>query len=339
MVTNPTTRPLKYGENPQQKAMVVLDARSRDPLAIGKFQTISGAPIAEEISDMGWVNLTDLDRGMDALVRIAAAFEENTGSVPNIALLIEHGNVAGAACGSTDQVLVQAINSNYRAAFGSFLVTNTPICRIAALAMRDAMAHLRPFSGIAAPEIDKPSSVFFKRKKGKCSMLVNPALAKVGRANLDPGAASRSIRGGTLTQEPNTFVPRFPKTWDAGLVADMCLAWGVGAASNANSITIAKSGVLLANAVGQQERAAACELAIQQVRQTRRLAQLKGAAVVSDSFFAFADGIDILARRKVAAIFATSGSVHDKAVAEHAEQFDVIFHTVPDSKGRIFAGH
>ena len=44
MVTNPTTRPLKYGENPQQKAMVVLDARSRDPLAIGKFQTISGAP-------------------------------------------------------------------------------------------------------------------------------------------------------------------------------------------------------------------------------------------------------------------------------------------------------
>ena len=205
--------------------------------------------------------------------------------------------------------------------------------------MRDAMAHLRPFSGIAAPEIDKPSSVFFKRKKGKCSMLVNPALAHAGSRNLDSGAASRTIRGGTLTQEANTFVPRFPKTWDANLIADMCLAWGVCAASNSNTITIAKGGVLLANAVGQQERAAACELAVQQVRQTRRLAQLKGAAVVSDSFFAFADGFDILARRKVGAVFATSGSVHDKEVAEHARQFDVIFHTVPDSKGRIFAGH
>jgi phosphoribosylaminoimidazolecarboxamide formyltransferase/IMP cyclohydrolase len=333
------TRPLKYGENPQQKAIVLLDTHSRDPLSIGKFHTVSGAPVIEEIGDMGWVNLTDLDRGMDALVRIAAAFETNTGAVPHIALLIEHGNVAGAAYGSTDQVLVQAINSNYRAAFGSFLVTNVPISRIAALAMRDAMAALRPFSGIAAPEIDKPSSVFFKRKKGKCSMLVNPALANVGLANLDSGAASRTIRGATLTQEPNTFVPRLPKTWDKGLIEDMCLAWGVCSASNANSITIAKGGVLLANAVGQQERAAACELAIQQVRQTRRLPALKGAAVVSDSFFAFADGFDLLARRKVAAVFATSGSVHDKEVAEHARQFDVIFHTVPDSKGRIFAGH
>lgn len=339
MVSSPISRPLKYGENPQQKAVVVLDKAPRDSLAIGKFHAVGGAPIADVISDMGWVNLTDLDRGMDALIRIAAAFEVNTGAVPHIALLIEHGNVAGAAAGPTDQVLVHAINANYRAAFGSFLVTNTPISRIAALAMREAMAHLRPFSGIAAPEIDGPSSVFFKRKKGKCHLLVNPALASVGLANVDTGTHSRSIRGGTLTQEPNTFVPRFPKTWDQSLINDMCLAWGVCAASNANAITIAKGGVLLANAVGQQERAAACELAVQQVRQTRRLAQLKGAAAVSDSFFAFADAFDILARRKVAAVFATSGSVHDKEVAEHARQFDVIFHTVPDAKGRIFAGH
>lgn len=339
MVSSPASRPLKYGENPQQKAVVVLDSRARDPLAIGRFHTVTGTPIVDEIGEMGWVNLTDLDRGIDALVRIAAAFEQNTGSVPHIAVLIEHGNVAGAAVAATDQVLLQAINSNYRAAFGSFLVTNTPINRIAALAMRDAMAHLRPFSGIAAPEIDKPSSVFFKRKKGKCSMLVNPALANAGLANMDSGAASRTIRGGTLTQEANVFVPHFPKIWDRGLIADMCLAWGVCATSNSNTITIAKGGVLLANAVGQQERAAACGLAIEQVRQTRRLAQLRGAAVVSDSFFAFADGFDILARRKVAAVYATSGSVHDKEVAEHARQFDVIFHTVPDVKGRVFAGH
>lgn len=331
--------PLKYGENPHQKAVVMLDAKSPDPLAIGKFTTVAGAPIADEIGDMGWVNLTDLDRGLDALVRIAAAFEANTGAVPCIALLIEHGNVAGAACGATDQVLVQAINSNYRAAFGSFLVTNVPISRIAALAMREAMAARRPFSGIAAPALDKPSSVFFKRKKGKCSMIVNPALAKVGGANLASGDVTRSIRGAVLSQETGTFVPRFPKTWDASLIADMCLAWGIGAASNSNSITIAKNGVLIANAVGQQERAAACDLAIQQARQNRNLAALKGSAVVADSFFAFADGIDLLARRKVAAIFATSGSVNDKDVAEHAKHFDIIFHTIPDVKGRIFAGH
>ena len=334
-----TSRPLKYGENPHQKAVVMLDMKNPDPLAIGRFASASGAPIADEIGEMGWVNLTDLDRGMDALIRIAAAFEVNTGSVPFIALLIEHGNVAGAACGPTDQVLVQAINSNYRAAFGSFLVTNVPISRIAALAMREAMAALRPFSGIAAPAIDKPASVLFKRKRGKCIMLVNPALGKVGKANLGAGEISTTIRGAVLTQEPNSFVPNFPKTWGRGLIADMCLAWGIGASSNSNSITIAKDGLLIANAVGQQERAAACELAIQQARQNRNLPALKGSAVVADSFFAFADGIDLLARRKVAAIFATHGSVNDKEVAEHAKNFDIIFYTVPDAKGRIFAGH
>jgi phosphoribosylaminoimidazolecarboxamide formyltransferase/IMP cyclohydrolase len=334
-----TSHELKYGENPQQRAIVVVDDDHRDPLAIGRFKLVDGRPITEEISDMGWVNLTDLDRGVDALARIAAAYEANLRKVPHITVLMEHGNVAGAAAGDSDQVVLHAINSNYRAAFGSFLVTNTPISRITALAIRDAMSARRPFAGIAAPDIDRPSSVFFKRRKGKCHMLINPALANVGITSLDCGEISRTIRGATITQTPNLFVPKFPKTWEPRLVADMCLAWGVCAAASSNAITIAKDGILIANAAGQQERAAACELAIQQARQTRRLAALKGAAVVSDSYFAFADGFDALARRKVAAVFATSGSVNDKEVAEHARQFDVIFHTVPDVKGRIFAGH
>lgn len=330
---------LKYGENPQQQAVVMLDTKSRDPLALSAFKSPQGEPVSAHIGEMGWVNLTDLDRGLDALVGIAAAFEENTGAVPMIALLIEHGDVAGGAVGPDDQVLLHAIASNYKAAFGSFLVTNAPVTRFAAMAMREAMVARRPFSAIAAPSIDAAGSAFFKRKKGRCHLLANPALAKIGKASLSKAEVSRTIRGATLTQTPNTFVPTFPKTWKPQLVADMCLAWGVCAASDSNTITIAKNGLLIANATGQPERAAACELAITQAKRTGRAAALKDAAVVSDSYFAFADAFDILARKKVAAVFATSGSVHDKEVAEHAKEFDVIFHTVPDAKGRIFAGH
>lgn len=334
-----TEHDLKYGENPQQDATIVFDRRSSDRLSVANFTPVLGGAMPDYVHELGWVNLTDLDRGVDALVRIAAAFEANLKTVPQIAILIEHGNVAGGASGTSGQVLVRAIKSNYRAAFGSFLVTNIPITRTAALAMREVMVARRPFAGIAAPQIETEAVAFFKRKKGKCHMLVNPALGGVGADLLPSTQAVRTIRGALVKQTPNTYIPKFPKAWDEALVADMCLAWGVCASSDSNSITVARNQMIIANAVGQQERAVACELAVAQARRAQRLPMLKGAAVASDSYFAFADGIDVLARKKVAAIFATHGSVRDKEVAEHAGKFDVIFHTVQDVKGRGFAGH
>ena len=123
------------------------------------------------------------------------------------------------------------------------------------------------------------------------------------------------------------------------LKADMCLAWGISAVSSSNAITIVKDQILVANACGQQERAAAAEVAILQAKRAGRARDLKGAAAVSDSFFPFADGLDVLARRHVRAIFATSGSINDKEVAAHAAAMGVELFTVPDKDGRIFAGH
>jgi phosphoribosylaminoimidazolecarboxamide formyltransferase/IMP cyclohydrolase len=157
--------------------------------------------------------------------------------------------------------------------------------------------------------------------------------------SLQPTSRQCAIRGATLTQDPNSFVPKFPEEWDRKLIEDMCLAWGICASSTSNCITIANDRRMVANAVGQPCRTGACELALLQAAQAGHTANLKGAAVASDSFFAFADGIDMLARKKVRAIFATNGSMYDREVAEHARQFDTIFHTVPDREGRVFAGH
>jgi AICAR transformylase/IMP cyclohydrolase PurH len=329
---------LKYGENPQQQATVTFDEGSNDALALANFKTPAGASIASSLDQMSWVNLKDLSRGLDALTRVAAAYETNTGAVPQIAILIEHTNPCGASAGKSDQVIGLAIESNYRASFGSFLVTNVALTEPVAFKIRQWMAG-RPFSGIAAPHADPVAVTYFKRKKGTCHIVTNPALADLGVRSLATAPISHTVRGATLTQTPNLFVPKFPKAWDAGLIADMCLAWGICAASDSICISVVKNQILIANALGQQERAAACELAVLQAKKARRTAWLNGAAVVSDSFFTFADGLDYLARRKVKAIFATSGSIHDKEVAAHAAQFDVIFHKVPDEKARIFSGH
>lgn len=330
---------LHHGENPHQEGHVVLEEGSADPLAVGRFTTEKGEPVAAALGSMSWITLSDLSRGIDVLVRIAAAFERNTGKVPYIAVLMQHGNACGAAFGANEDVLHHAIESNYRGSFASFLVTNVPLTQQVSLCLRQWMPARRPFAGIAAPRIDPKTAGFFARKTGKCHLFANPALGSVGLASMPESGNVYGIRGATLTQSPNSYVPKFPVEWDKSLIEDMCLAWGICASSTSNCITIAKDRKMVANAVGQACRTGACELALHQAIQAGHGASLNGAAVASDSFFAFADGIDMLARKKVRAIFATHGSMYDQQVAEHAKQFDTIFHTVPDREARVFAGH
>ena len=332
-------RTLKYGQNPHQSAYVRVDLESPDPLALAKFRTPSGHRISSELPGMTWTTLNDLYRGVDILNRIAAAFEINIGEVPKIGIILQQGTASGAAVGTTDQVIEAAIASNYRASFGSFLVTNVEMTDSVALHVRQWMPARRPFAGIAAPLIGNKATGFFARQTKACHFFANPALGDVGVDMLDGGLVQRSVRGAVMYENANLYVPKFPKKWDADLVRDMCLAWGVAAASNSTAIAIAKGGRLLANAAGEQERAAACEEAIAQARRNRKAVSLKGAAVASDGYFTFADGIDVLGRKKVKAIFATHGSLSDKKVAQHAKSFDeLIFHTVPDRVGRVFAG-
>ena len=169
-----------------------------------------------------------------------------------------------------------AIESNYRASFGSFLVTNVAPTEPAAFKIRQWMAG-RPFSGIAAPHVD-PIAVALQAQEGHLPSPTNPALGDLGVRSLATAPISCPIRGATLTQTPNSFVPKLPKAWDAGLVADMCLAWGICAASDSICISVVKNQILIANALGQQERAAACELAVLQAKKARRTAWLNGAA-------------------------------------------------------------
>lgn len=329
---------LRYGQNPHQAGFVVLDEDSPDPLALGRYRTPEGEPISSEFENMSWGSLNDLNRGVDALARIAAAFEVNTGAVPKIAIVLQHGIASGAAVGPTDQVIEGAIESNYRASYGSFLITNVEITDSVALHVRQWMPANRPFSGIAAPVIAPRMRGYFARKTKACHFFANPALGEISASDLQHGTQRRSIRGALLHQDPFLYVPKFPDAWDEDLLNDMCLAWGVAAASNSAGVAISKSGRLLANASGEQERAAACEEAISQVDRNRKGATLEGAAVASDGFFSFADGIDALARKKVKAIFATHGSKNDADIAAHAKSFeDLIFYTVPDEEGRSFS--
>ncbi|MCH9806621.1 MAG: hypothetical protein K0U74_02715 [Alphaproteobacteria bacterium] len=330
---------LNYGENPQQQGFVAADAGSPDPLAITRFTTPDGAPALSDAASMSWSTLKEFDNSLEAITRIAAAFEANVGPVPKIAVLTSRGTPFSAVAGGSDGVIKRAIENEFRSAFGAFLVTNVEITEQTAYKIRQWMGENRPFLGIAAPLIDANAAAYFARNRRKCHLLANPALSNLGRHTLRQELITHAIRGAIVSQQPNPYVPQFPESWDEALKGDMSLAWGICAASPSSCITVVKDKALISNAAGYVQLVTAAENAVLHARLTQRTEELKGAAVCSDSFFSFADAVDHLARRKVKAIFAPSGSVRDDEVREHAEKFDVLFHTVPANEGRIFYGH
>lgn len=330
---------LNYGENPQQQGFVAADASSQDPLAITRFTLPDGSPALSDAANMSWSTLKEFDNSLETITRIAAAFEANVGSVPKIAVLTSRGTPFSAVAGSSDSVIKLAIENEFRSTYGAFLVTNVDITEQTAYKIRQWMGEDRPFLGIAAPLIEASAAPYFARKVRKCHLLANPAMGNLGRHSLRQEIIAHAIRGATVSQQPNPYVPAFPAEWDEALKADMSLAWGICAASPSSCITVVKDKNLIANAAGHVQLVTATENAVLHARTTHRVELMKGAAVCSDSFFSFADAIDHLARRKVKAIFAPSGSMRDEEVRAHAEEFDVLFHTVPANEGRIFYGH
>jgi phosphoribosylaminoimidazolecarboxamide formyltransferase/IMP cyclohydrolase len=118
---------------------------------------------------------------------------------------------------------------------------------------------------------------------------------------------------------------------------DILLGWAVGSTSDSNTITLVKNGMVIGNAVGQQDRVGACELALSRARRGGH--DTNGAVAYSDSFFPFPDGPKVLVDAGIKVIFATSGSKNDKVVREFCQSRGVALWTIPDAVGRGFFGH
>src|SRR5512133_3305217 len=90
-LTGTPVRTLLYGENAwQSPAVHFRDIHADDdPLALDRFEVLVGEP--------GFNTLGDLDRLLQTMTHIAAAWDVNFGEVPKIAVAVKHGNACGAA--------------------------------------------------------------------------------------------------------------------------------------------------------------------------------------------------------------------------------------------------
>jgi phosphoribosylaminoimidazolecarboxamide formyltransferase / IMP cyclohydrolase len=96
---------------------------------------------------------------------------------------------------------------------------------------------------------------------------------------------------------------------------DLLLAWTVAAHVKSNAIVLARGGATVGVGAGQMSRVDAVDIAARKAGDRAR-----GAAMASDAFFPFRDGIDRAAEAGVAAVIQPGGSVRDAEVLLAAEE-------------------
>lgn len=340
----------KYGENGWQTPAALYTTDSYDPLALDKFQLVAGTPPS-------YNNYCDLERLLQTMTHLAAAYDVNCGRVPAIAIGVKHGNPCGAADGLEIQAAIEAdvraaqrmIVGDKRALFGGFVMLNFPVGDLMAeMILTYETEERRILDGIVAPGFTDEAIAVLRRKGDKCRFLVNPVLAHLNRDSLDQAPRFRYVRGGFLVQPNYTYV--MGRNWanaeivarslldlTPAIVQDLLLAWAIGSTSNSNTITLVKDGMLIGNGVGQQDRVSCCKLAIARARDAGH--DTTGVVAYSDSFFPFPDGPETLAKAGIKAILASSGSVKDAEVKQFCRDNGIILVLYPDAEARGFFGH
>jgi len=327
---------------------------------------------------MSYNNICDVDRMIQTMTHIGAGFEKNFETVPHIAIGVKHGNSCGVGVaevgprqglGPTSaeiEAVDKMLEGDLRAIFGGSVMLNFPVDEKIAeeLIHKHISEGRRLLDIVAAPSFTDEAIEILSRKKGKCRLLVNPAISQAGINALDSHKRFRYVRGGFLEQPNYTFVPDLTRQDLVGL-QDIILAWAIGSTSNSNTITLVKNGRLYGNGVGQQDRVGAAKLAIFRaddatkfafgLQQNSRVftrqnptgsdadsnftADLQNAVAYSDSFFPFPDAVEVLIDRGIKTIFSTSGSVNDGKIIELCKSKGVNLVMLPDKEARGFYQH
>src|SRR5208337_1636701 len=331
----------KYGENGYQTPAGLYSRGTDDCLALDKFKQVAG-------DSPSYNNLCDIDRLLQTVTHIAAAFTFNFTALPNIAVAVKHGNPCGASVGKKiDDTLKKMIIGDKRAIFGGLVMTNFHIgAKEAKILLTYEMdkGKRRLLDGIIAPSFDKEAVKMLERKGDKCRFISNSALANLGQSGLDSAPRFRYVRGGFLKQPNYSYVPDL-STSELEKIGnikdrdypDILLAWAIGSTSNSNTVALVKGGYLIGNGTGQQDRVGGCKLAISRAKDAGH--ETKGAVAYSDSFFPFTDGPQVLAKAGIKIFFASSGSVMDKDVKAFCLKKNISLVLIPDKVGRGFFGH
>jgi len=285
---------LRYGENPHQRAAFYRDAGSRS-ISVATSRKLHG-------KELSFNNVLDFDAALTLAAELRAG-----GCV-----IVKHGNPCGVALGDDSATAFRrALDCDPVSAFGGVIAFNRAVDAAAAAAVAEAF-----YEGVIAPGFE-PAALPILTGKKNLRLLAVGDLTGYRRAGFD----LRRVGGGLLAQdwdEPGApvraakVVTRRAPTEDEWRSLEF--AWVVVRHVKSNAIVFAREDRTLGIGAGQMSRVDSVRLGIEKAR-----IPLDGAAMASDAFFPFRDGVDAAAAAGVRAVVQPGGSIRDWEVVDAAD--------------------
>ncbi|MEO0731769.1 MAG: bifunctional phosphoribosylaminoimidazolecarboxamide formyltransferase/IMP cyclohydrolase [Bacteroidota bacterium] len=275
--------PLRYGENPHQKATFYGRLE-------GMFTKLNG----KEIS---YNNLVDID----AAVGIMREFKDGD---PAFAIL-KHTNACGMAVRPTQlEAWEAALASDNVSAFGGILITN----RTVELGTAQEINKLF-YEVLIAPDFTD-SALELLSKKAKRILLQYHHLDQQERS-------FKTILNGVVVQDtdlriegPNDFTVVTEREPTDEEITDLLFANKCAKHLKSNTIALVKDRQMISMGCGQTSRVDALKQAIDKAG--RFGFDVAGSVMASDAFFPFSDCVEIAHKAGVTAVVQPGGSIRDK---------------------------
>ena len=289
---------LRYGENPGQSAAFYVDR--------------PGAGLAGLVQhggkELSFNNLLDLEGALLATGPFAGEI---------CCAIIKHTTPCGLATGTTAlEAYRKALACDPVSAFGSVISFSAPVDDEAAEAVSSLFVEC-----IVAPSFSDGAREILGRKKNLRVL--------AGSASWMGGALDfKRVRGGFLAQErPPAAIG--DKGWKVASARqptpdeqrDLLFAWRAVASVKSNAIVLARHGATIGIGAGQMSRVDAAFLASHKASLAGHATA--GAALGSDAYFPFRDGVDQAAQAGVRAIVQPGGSIRDPEVIAAADEHGI----------------
>ncbi len=291
-ISLPLAQPLRYGENPHQRAALYAD---------GSGQGVAGAAQLQG-KELSFNNLVDLDACWEL------AQELSEGGEPAVAI-VKHTNPCGAA--TADRLVDayrKALACDPNSAFGGVIGINRPADGEAA----EEIAKLF-VEAIAAPEFTAEALGRFSAKKNLRLVEVRPAPPRPVVKQVSGGLLLQDADTGRVTESELKVVTWRPPTTEE--LRSLLFAWRVAKHVKSNAIVYAREGQTLGVGAGQMSRVDAARFGAM-----KAVLPLKGSVAASDAFFPFPDGLEAIAEAGATAVIQPGGSVRDEDVIAAADR-------------------
>jgi len=299
---------LRYGENPHQRAAFYGSVPQPGEPTLAAARQLQG-------KELSYNNILDGSSALEALKEFAQGAKG-----PASVVVVKHTNPCGVArAGTLLDAYRLARDADPVSAFGGVVALSHPVDAATGAALAETFLE-----AVIAPGFEQGALDALKGKKS-LRLLEVPLLGE-GRDSwvLEPREL-RSIPGGLLVQTRD-LAEADPRGWRTVTkrapteeeLASLVFAWSVVKHVKSNAIVLARGEVTVGIGMGQTNRVDSVRIAAQRAGERAR-----GAALGSDAFFPFPDGVEAAGAAGVTAVAQPGGSVRDEEVIAAADKLGI----------------